>query len=258
MRIYICVLAPVTLHSNRDRRSAGGYPHDTGQTKDLPHCHARYSSGIMSDSMSLGEAVARTRTGDVWLFRGHSVADRAIQTVTNSPVNHVGMAVTLEDMPPLMWHAELGQSLVDVWSGEHRRGTQLHRLTEAVQAWSIRYGQRAWLRQIDIDATPQMEDAVLRTVNEYDGALFPSSVAMAKGWAQGRISKSASTEAMYCAEVVAVTYQRMGLLGTSRPVNWYDPGRFWSGDRLKLQGASLGPEIAVTHIEEFDATNGPQ
>ena len=41
----------------------------------------------------------------------------AIQVATNSPVNHVGMSVVLEDLPPLMWHAELGRSLPDRWSG---------------------------------------------------------------------------------------------------------------------------------------------
>ena len=51
---------------------------------------------------------------------------------------------------------------------------------------------------------------------------------------------------VYCAELVAVTYERMGLLGTDRPPNWYDPGTFWSGDRLQLVGAELGPEIHVT------------
>ena len=43
--------------------------------------------------LSLDEAVATAATGDIWLFRGRSLADRAIQTVTNSPVNHVGMVV---------------------------------------------------------------------------------------------------------------------------------------------------------------------
>ncbi len=52
-----------------------------------------------------------TRTGDLWLFRGDSVADHAIRTLTNAPVNHVGMAVVLDDLPPLMWHAELGKGL---------------------------------------------------------------------------------------------------------------------------------------------------
>ena len=59
-------------------------------------------------SITLDEAVDLARTGDVWLFRGRKVADRAIQVATNSPVNHVGMAVAIEDLPPLMWHAELG------------------------------------------------------------------------------------------------------------------------------------------------------
>ena len=46
--------------------------------------------------LSLDEAVATASTGDIWLFRGRSIADRAIQTVTNSPVNHVGMVVAID------------------------------------------------------------------------------------------------------------------------------------------------------------------
>src|SRR5438067_6920470 len=60
-------------------------------------------------SISLDAAIDLTRTGDLWVFRGRSAADRAIQLATNSPVNHVGMAVVLGDLPPLMWHAELGK-----------------------------------------------------------------------------------------------------------------------------------------------------
>ena len=56
------------------------------------------------------------------MFRGASMADRAIRALTNAPVNHVGMAVVLDDMPPLLWHAELGRSLPDAWTGEHQRG----------------------------------------------------------------------------------------------------------------------------------------
>ena len=38
----------------------------------------------------------------------------------------------------------------------------------------------------------------------------------------------------------------MGLLADDRPANWYDPGRFWSGDKLELLlGARLGEEITV-------------
>ena len=103
--------------------------------------------------LALDDAIGLSATGDLWLFRGRSLADRAIQTVTNAPVNHVGMVVALDDLPPLLWHAEL----------------------------------------------------------------------------------------------VATTYQAMGLLPSRRPASWYDPGRFWSGDRIDLVPPfALGGEIAVS------------
>src|ERR687897_1390629 len=104
------------------------------------------------------EAVAATRTGDLWTFRGGTVADRVIQTASNAPVNHVAMAVVLDDLPPLMWHAELGRSLPDLWSGGHHRGGQLHDLRDSALIWTKRYGQRAWLRQLHQPITGEMED----------------------------------------------------------------------------------------------------
>ncbi|WFE52844.1 hypothetical protein [Micromonospora sp. WMMD1155] len=217
-------------------------------------------------SISLDEAVELTRTGDVWVFRGRSVPDRAIQFTTNSPVNHVGMAVVLDDMPPLMWHAELGRSLPDLWSGTHQRGVQLHDLRDAVCVWANRYGQRAWLRQLDPPADGEMERAVLRTIARLDGTPFPSTAQLAWRWVRGRVptlprpgrpalrstpagstgERDRALETAYCAEVVAVTYEAMGLLPAGRRPNWYDPGRFWSGDDLGLAaGAQLGSEIEV-------------
>ncbi|RZU32391.1 hypothetical protein [Blastococcus saxobsidens] len=202
-------------------------------------------------TLTLDEAVDLTRTGDVWIFRGASVADRAIRTLTNAPVNHVGMAVVLEDLPPLLWHAELGRSLPDVWTGKHQRGVQLHDLGDAVRTWRHRYGQRPWLRQLvgpsdDGGVTPAMEDAILRTIARMDGRPFPTTRHLAGGWVNGRLRRGTTTEAVYCAELVAATYTAMGLLPADRPVNWYDPGSFWSGDDLDLlHGATLGPEVAV-------------
>ncbi|MEU0491244.1 hypothetical protein ABZ249_18605 [Nocardiopsis sp. NPDC006139] len=212
--------------------------------------------------MSLDRALELTRTGDVWVFRGTSAADRAIQITTNSPVNHVGMSVVIEDLPPLMWHAELGRSLPDMWTGRHQRGVQLHDLRDAVLVWGRKYGQRGWLRQIDPEVGREAEDAVLRAIARLDGTPFPSTAQMAGRWARGRLPlrlpsflrrgedaghSERALESAYCAEVIALTYEAMGLLPAGRRPGYYDPGRFWSGDRLKLEGGhSLGGEIAVT------------
>jgi hypothetical protein len=213
--------------------------------------------------IDLEAAMDLTRTGDVWLFRGRTAADRAIQVTTNSPVNHVGMSVVLDDMPPLMWHAELGRSLTDMWTGTKQRGVQLHDLRAAVLVWGQKYGQQGWLRQLESPITREMEDAVLTTIARLDGTPFPSTARLAGRWVRGRVPRlrhrteesaepaadddtDASVETAYCAEVVAVTYEAMGLLATGRHLGWYDPGRFWSGDELALLGgARLGGEIAV-------------
>jgi hypothetical protein len=216
---------------------------------------------VRASRITLDEAVDLTRTGDLWLFRGHSAADQAIRLSTNSPVNHVGMAVTLDDLPPLMWHAELGRSLPDMWSGGHHRGVQLHDLRDAARVWAHRYGQRAWLRQLELTLSPPeqqaVEDAVLTTIARLDGTPFPSTVRLAARWLGGRTSTvlrrprphrpaDAALETAYCAEVVAVAYQAMGLLPADRMPSWYDPGRFWSGDDLHLlRDARLGAEIEV-------------
>lgn len=115
--------------------------------------------------VTLDEAVSITATGDIWLFRGKSIADRAIRAVTNSPVNHVGMAVAIDDLPPLLWHAELGRSLPDVWTGERQRGVQLHLLRDAVTTWNERYGQRAWVRTLDGTIERDHEDRLMEVID---------------------------------------------------------------------------------------------
>jgi hypothetical protein len=228
---------------------------------------------VDAHTVTLNRALQETRTGDIWLFRGHSRPDRAIQTLSNAPVNHVGMTVAIDDLPPLIWHAELGDKLLDVWTGTHHRGVQLNDAAAAVEQWTQRYGQRAWLRQLSPHADRDQEDRLLRVIARMDGTAFPSTARLAGRWLRGRVPtlvdwtrgiplvdkrvrESArrrrdrrgpvALQTAYCAETVAVTYEEMGLMSTDKRANWFDPGSFWSGDELPLApGYELGREIAV-------------
>ncbi|BBZ42780.1 guanylate cyclase [Mycobacterium parmense] len=222
---------------------------------------------------TLEQALEETRTGDLWLFRGGSRPDRAIQALTNSPVNHVGMTVAIDDLPPLIWHAELGDKLVDMWTGTNHRGVQLNDLGQAVAQWTRRYRQRCWLRQLTPPATRDQENRLLRVIARMDGTAFPTTMRLTGRWLRGRFPNAydwtrgipvvedrarESTErrkerqrlglqVAYCAETVAITYEEMGLLSTGKYSNWFDPGSFWSGDNLPLApGYQLGGEIEVT------------
>lgn len=226
-----------------------------------------------ANTVTLERALAETRTGDVWLFRGDSGPDRAIQTMTNAPVNHVGMTVAIDDLPPLIWHAELGDKLECMWSGGNHRGVQLNDLRQAVERWMLTYGQRCWLRQMTPFAARKQEDDLLRVIARMDGTAFPTTAKLTARWFRGRVPTVADwtrgipilddqvkkathrkraerlkvgLETAYCAETVAVTYQEMGLLAGDKDMNWFDPGKFWSGDSLPLApGFALSDEITV-------------
>ena len=223
--------------------------------------------------LTLDQALNETRTGDLWLFRGGSRPDRAIQTLTNSPVNHVGMTVAIDDLPPLIWHAELGDKLVDMWTGTNHRGVQLNDLRQAVLQWNERYRQRCWLRQLTPYATRRQDNEVLRVIARMDGTAFPTTMRLTGRWMRGRLpnlsdwtrgipfldkkvhestqrrkaqGRKMGLETAYCAETAAITYEEMGLIVTDKDWNWFDPGSFWSGDALPLApGYQLGPEIAI-------------
>ena len=228
---------------------------------------------MTGNAVTLERALAETRTGDIWLFRGASKPDRAIQTLTNAPVNHVGMTVAIDDLPPLIWHAELGDKLECLWSGSHHRGVQLNDLRAAVERWVYVYGQRCWLRQLTPYATREQEDLALNVVARMDGTAFPTTARLTGRWFRGRAPvvsdytrgiplvhrkvresaekdknrrRAAGLETAYCAETVAITYEEMGLLVTEKRENYFDPGSFWSGDSLSLTpGYRLGEEIEI-------------
>ena len=222
--------------------------------------------------MSLTQALDATRTGDLWLFRGRSGPDRAIQSMTNAPVNHVGMTIAIEDLPPLIWHAELGDKLTDLWTGRNQRGVQLNDARQVVERWVNNYHQQCWLRQLTPYAGREQEDRALKVVARMDGTPFPSTARLTGRWFRGRVAVTDLTrgipfvhkrvsaaherrkqaklqvglETAYCAETVAITYEEMGLLKTEKHYSWFDPGKFWSGDELPLTpGYQLGDEIAV-------------
>ena len=238
-----------------------------------PPTGSDYGVAVDPTSVTLGRALQETRTGDIWLFRGRSGPDRTIQTLSNAPVNHVAMTVAIDDLPPLIWHAELGDKLLDVWTGTHHRGVQLNDARDAVEQWMNRYGQRCWLRQLTPYADRDQEDRLLRVIARMNGTAFPSTARLTGRWLRGRLPtlsdvlrgipvlgdrahrvtqrrkerrRTAGVETTYCAETVAITYEEMGLLATDKHSNWFDPGSFWSGDQLPLTaGYDLGREVIV-------------
>lgn len=48
---------------------------------------------------------------------------------------------------------------------------------------------------------------------------------------------------IFCSELVAATYQRMGLIETTKPANKYTPEDFTSGRHFQVMVGTMGPEV---------------
>ncbi len=88
----------------------------------------------------------------------------------------------------------------------------------------------------------------MEIIDRLDGRAFPCTLGLVARLGHRPLSPQhvLTLEEVYCAELVATTYQHMGLLPSAAPAELVDPGRFWSGDRLGLvEPFELGGEIPV-------------
>ena len=81
----------------------------------------------------------------------------------------------------------------------------------------------------------------MEVIEHFDGRPFPTTLGLARQWATGRLRRSlvvAGDDLLRRAR--GHHLPDMGLLPDKRPASWYDPGRFWSGDRTS------GPSTTCT------------
>ena len=160
------------------------------------------------------------------------------------------MVVALDDLPPLLWHAELGRSLPDVWTGKRQRGVQLHLLADAVRTWPSRYAQRAWVRQLEGGTIERHhEDRLMQVIERFDGRPFPTTPGLVRQWLTGRVAPVLVARDDLLRRARRDDLPAHGPAARRRPASWYDPGRFWSGDRIELAPPfALSGEVPVAYL----------
>ena len=92
----------------------------------------------------------------------------------------------------------------------------------------------------------------MEVIDRFDGRPFPTTLGLARRWLNGRVRRSSSLETVYCAELVATTYQHMGLLPAQAagvlvrpgPVLERRPDRARAAVRARRRGAGDLPASA--------------
>ena len=193
----------------------------------------------------------KLETGDIVLFSGKGGISAGIKWFTISKWSHVGMVVRLPDWNMvLLWESTTLSNIADVMDGKAKQGVQLVALSERLRT----YGGEAAIRRLSVKRTAAMNNALMKLRQEVKGRPYETSkVELVKaaydGW-WGENTENLSS--LFCSELVAEAYQRMGLLSNAKRAlasNEFTPKDFSAAadPALKLlKNARLGKEVGVT------------
>jgi hypothetical protein len=200
------------------------------------------------------------RTGDVFLFHGDSLISRVVERVTGSRFSHAAMIIRPDPAkPPMLWQTGPDPIVEDEETHSMHGGAQLGLLDADLKLMGIpKFGDVPFVRRLQVERGPDFETLALQAVADIDGRPFPSNPEMLENWLLGLLHIATSDRTLFCAQLVAATFVRMGLLPLDPPVNFYDPKDFSTEyDRLPwLKGATLGPQLLV--IQPPQAAAGAQ
>ncbi len=194
--------------------------------------------------MKYSEIRNSLRTGDIILFSGKGTISRTIQMFTRSKWSHVGMAIRSEEWDMLLsWESTTLSKLKDIQSDTARQGVQLVPLSERIRTYDGDIG----IRQLgDHDTKPSyMKEQLMKFRQEVRGRPYEQNkLELIKSAYDGPFGHNEEDlSSIFCSELVAEAYQRMGFLSEHMSSNEYTPADF--GRNLNLINASLSDTIEI-------------
>lgn len=182
-------------------------------------------------------------TGDIVLFSGRDPISTVIKWATRSKWSHVGMVIRSQELDMvLLWESMLIGAIKDVQSHTVKQGVQLVALSERIKSYSGIVGTR---RLEDVDMTPdRIKDLAVFRAEIKDRPYEEDKIELMKSAYDGSFGNNEEDlSSLFCSEMVAEAYQRMGLLTDNTPSNEYTPADF--SNYLNLEDGRLSEIIEV-------------
>jgi hypothetical protein len=189
-------------------------------------------------------------TGDIVLFSGKGLISMGLQIGSLCSWSHVAMVVRVKEPDvALVYQSTPVCKAKDFLDGTLKNGVQVNVMSEAVNG----YNGKVAVRHLAVERTPAMLDGLSRFRREVKDRPYEAHIVqMVKAVWDGPLGQvEEDLSSLFCSELVAEAYQRMGLLPKNedggKPATEYTPKDFsteGSGSELLL-GARLGEEIVI-------------
>ena len=196
------------------------------------------------------------KTGDIVLFVGKSWTSWLIKFGTRGKWSHVGMVIKIPDYDiVLLWESTTLSKIKDIISGKARKGVQLVPLRDRLSTYRGEAAVRCLTGPISIEDLCKLH--TLR--DEVRGRPYEQSKLQLLFAAFKRFCGfGEDLSSLFCSELVAEAYQRMGMLREDIPSNSFNPNDFSEAGGIghNLLKNSLGREIPVSYrARKLDAKN---
>jgi hypothetical protein len=185
-------------------------------------------------------------TGDIVLFSGTGPIASLAQWLSKTKWSHVGMIVCC-DLGVLLWESDGLGEFEDIESGDEKKGVRLVSLSDRIK----RFEGEVWARPLkDTECTAEMLAALAALRQEVRGRPYEkNAIQLMKAYYDGPFGQNTEElSSLFCSELVAEAYQRMGLLAEppeGQPSDEYTPIDFSEERTLTLLKGKLGREFQL-------------
>lgn len=196
---------------------------------------------LMIREIAYNDVKDSLKTGDLVLFHGVETTSRLIELIEWSFWSHVGMVVLPGDIgltceEPLFWESTAsGDGIVDYLTGKPKEsGPMLVSLRDRIQVDLKQHYDTHFLVKYLNRSLKQHELEQLRAfIYAAHDRGFPTAENALKYYVEGRtLNKPSPDTEVFCSELTAETFVKMGFLSAEYVPNGYCPDDFNKGDNL--------------------------
>lgn len=200
-------------------------------------------------TITFQDVLSTAQTGDLVLFHGTQPESIGVELLTGGPYSHASMVVVLPNGDKALWQAAGEELEVDPVKGIKHTGAQLGALGDTISLVYHHWNDVPHFRRLVWNRPSTLPTDVLAFVNQLEERPFPQSAAeMLLVWEAGKqLDMDLTKGNVFCSELVAMTYQAIGLLPSDPVANSYSPNDFSSvsGHMVLQLGATFDDDVAI-------------
>ncbi|GIX42699.1 MAG: hypothetical protein KatS3mg129_2432 [Leptospiraceae bacterium] len=204
------------------------------------------------------------KTGDIFLAHGDSLISHLIEKLTWSEWSHSGMIIRAEDLglenlkgenlkgELLLWESTRSTDLPDILTGNYKKhpkhpgGTFLVRLEDRIFSDLIHKEDYPFaFRILETERTTKMYNIIKEVIFQHQNAYFPDDIKFVETFLKGKLKNQPpdNYDFFFCSELIAFTFQKIGLMPTNRVPNSYEPKDY---SNIFRNPTYLGREIVLS------------